>query len=205
MNFLSKLLLPQSHVVSMCQTADGSDLFCPVCVQGVLLYGPPGTGKTLLARAVAHHTDCTFIRVSGSELVQKFIGEGEQFSLIFIKFISIHDTFFGRSCVTWIPPAPSLHQVLVWCVNCLSWLENTLLPSSSWTRSTPSGRPVWRAAQGVTARCRGRCWSCSTSWMALKPPRTSRYRTHVTQYLVKALLRLMFVPLMCEKRSVYFK
>ncbi|NXS20724.1 PRS8 protein, partial [Mystacornis crossleyi] len=44
--------------------------------QGVLLYGPPGTGKTLLARAVAHHTDCTFIRVSGSELVQKFIGEG---------------------------------------------------------------------------------------------------------------------------------
>lgn len=45
--------------------------------QGVLLYGPPGTGKTLLARAVAHHTDCTFIRVSGSELVQKFIGEGK--------------------------------------------------------------------------------------------------------------------------------
>lgn len=42
----------------------------------MLLYGPPGTGKTLLARAVAHHTDCTFIRVSGSELVQKFIGEG---------------------------------------------------------------------------------------------------------------------------------
>ena len=37
--------------------------------KGVLLYGPPGTGKTLLARAVAHHTDCCFIRVSGSELV----------------------------------------------------------------------------------------------------------------------------------------
>ncbi|CDW87136.1 26s protease regulatory subunit 8 homolog a-like [Stylonychia lemnae] len=44
--------------------------------KGVLLYGPPGTGKTLLARAVAHHTDCCFIRVSGSELVQKYIGEG---------------------------------------------------------------------------------------------------------------------------------
>jgi len=44
----------------------------------VLLYGPPGTGKTLLARAVAHHTECTFIRVSGSELVQKFIGEGSR-------------------------------------------------------------------------------------------------------------------------------
>lgn len=44
--------------------------------KGVILYGPPGTGKTLLARAVAHHTDCCFIRVSGSELVQKYIGEG---------------------------------------------------------------------------------------------------------------------------------
>ncbi|ELQ76346.1 26S proteasome regulatory complex, ATPase RPT6 [Trachipleistophora hominis] len=46
--------------------------------KGVLLYGPPGTGKTLLARAVAHHTDCKFIRVSGTELVQKYIGEGSR-------------------------------------------------------------------------------------------------------------------------------
>ena len=46
--------------------------------KGVLLYGPPGTGKTLLARAVAHHTACRFIRVSGSELVQKYIGEGSR-------------------------------------------------------------------------------------------------------------------------------
>ncbi|XP_050133710.1 26S proteasome regulatory subunit 8 homolog A-like isoform X3 [Malus sylvestris] len=44
--------------------------------KGVLLYGPPGTGKTVVARAVAHHTDCTFIRLSGSELVQKYIGQG---------------------------------------------------------------------------------------------------------------------------------
>ncbi|NHJ86463.1 MAG: proteasome-activating nucleotidase [Asgard group archaeon] len=44
--------------------------------KGVMLYGPPGTGKTLLARAVAHHTNAAFIRVIGSELVQKFIGEG---------------------------------------------------------------------------------------------------------------------------------
>merc|ERR1719262_1355839 len=46
--------------------------------KGVLMYGPPGTGKTLLSRAVAHHTDCTFIRVSGGELVQKYIGEGSR-------------------------------------------------------------------------------------------------------------------------------
>ncbi len=44
--------------------------------KGVLLYGTPGTGKTLLARAVAHETRATFIRVISSELVQKYIGEG---------------------------------------------------------------------------------------------------------------------------------
>jgi 26S proteasome regulatory subunit T3 len=41
----------------------------------VLLYGPPGTGKTMLAKAVAHHTTAAFIRVVGSEFVQKYLGE----------------------------------------------------------------------------------------------------------------------------------
>uniref|UniRef100_A0A915MD24 26S proteasome regulatory subunit 7 n=1 Tax=Meloidogyne javanica TaxID=6303 RepID=A0A915MD24_MELJA len=44
--------------------------------KGVLFYGPPGTGKTLCARAVANRTDACFIRVIGSELVQKYVGEG---------------------------------------------------------------------------------------------------------------------------------
>ncbi|KAJ2310090.1 26S proteasome regulatory subunit 7, partial [Coemansia sp. RSA 2702] len=44
--------------------------------KGVLLYGPPGTGKTLCARAVANRTDATFICVIGSELVQRYVGEG---------------------------------------------------------------------------------------------------------------------------------
>jgi proteasome regulatory subunit len=44
--------------------------------KGILLHGPPGTGKTLLAKAVAASTNSTFIQVVGSELVQKFIGEG---------------------------------------------------------------------------------------------------------------------------------
>ncbi|KAK9065995.1 hypothetical protein SSX86_015397 [Deinandra increscens subsp. villosa] len=44
--------------------------------RGVLLYGPPGTGKTMLAKAVANHTTAAFIRVVGSEFVQKYLGEG---------------------------------------------------------------------------------------------------------------------------------
>ena len=44
--------------------------------KGVLLVGPPGTGKTLMAKAVANATKATFIRLVGSELVQKYIGEG---------------------------------------------------------------------------------------------------------------------------------
>jgi 26S proteasome regulatory subunit T3 len=43
--------------------------------RGVLLYGPPGTGKTMLAKAVANHTTAAFIRVVGSEFVQKYLGE----------------------------------------------------------------------------------------------------------------------------------
>jgi proteasome regulatory subunit len=55
------------------------DLFVHVGIQppkGVLLYGPPGTGKTLLAKAIANSTEATFLRVVGSEFVQKYIGEG---------------------------------------------------------------------------------------------------------------------------------
>ncbi|NPA99260.1 MAG: proteasome-activating nucleotidase [Crenarchaeota archaeon] len=55
------------------------DLFREVGIEppkGVLLYGPPGCGKTLLAKAVAHEAGATFISIVGSELVQKFIGEG---------------------------------------------------------------------------------------------------------------------------------
>jgi proteasome regulatory subunit len=57
------------------------ELFASVGIEppkGVLLYGPPGTGKTLLAKAVANKANATFIRMSGSELVHKFIGEGAQ-------------------------------------------------------------------------------------------------------------------------------
>lgn len=44
--------------------------------KGVILYGVPGTGKTLLAKAVANQTSATFLRVVGSELIQKYLGDG---------------------------------------------------------------------------------------------------------------------------------
>ncbi|MFC6872205.1 MULTISPECIES: proteasome-activating nucleotidase Pan1 [Halobellus] len=58
---------------------ESPEMFEKVGIQppsGVLLYGPPGTGKTMLAKAVANQTDATFIKMAGSELVHKFIGEG---------------------------------------------------------------------------------------------------------------------------------
>ena len=58
---------------------ESPEMFSEVGIQppsGVLLYGPPGTGKTMLAKAVANETDATFIKMAGSELVHKFIGEG---------------------------------------------------------------------------------------------------------------------------------
>merc|ERR1712176_619985 len=44
--------------------------------KGVILYGAPGTGKTLLAKAVANQTSATFMRIVGSELIQKYLGDG---------------------------------------------------------------------------------------------------------------------------------
>lgn len=59
--------------VSRCMSAST----VAACVlQGVILYGEPGTGKTLLAKAVANSTSATFLRVVGSELIQKYLGDG---------------------------------------------------------------------------------------------------------------------------------
>lgn len=56
-----------------------SDLYSQIGIdppRGVLLYGPPGTGKTMLVKAVANSTTASFIRINGSEFVQKYLGEG---------------------------------------------------------------------------------------------------------------------------------
>lgn len=79
--------------------------------RGVLLYGPPGTGKTMLAKAVAHHTTAAFIRVVGSEFVQKYLGEvsillssvSPDFSILYCSFYrqnSVMESFCFPSCTS---------------------------------------------------------------------------------------------------------
>mmetsp|Transcript_4043 Transcript_4043/g.6123 ORF Transcript_4043/g.6123 Transcript_4043/m.6123 type:complete len:443 (+) Transcript_4043:14-1342(+) len=58
--------------------------------KGVILYGEPGTGKTLLAKAVANETSATFLRVTGSELIQKYLGEGPKLVRELFKMAEEH-------------------------------------------------------------------------------------------------------------------
>lgn len=60
--------------------------------KGVILYGQPGTGKTLLAKAVANQTSATFLRVVGSELIQKYL-------VIALNLLSFITTFDCRVMV----------------------------------------------------------------------------------------------------------
>jgi len=88
-----------------------------------------GTGKTLLARAVAHHTECTFIRVSGSELVQKFIGEGSR--MVRELFVMARYTIFFSLII---------YCAIISAANDLIMATgNTHLQSFSWTRSIALG------------------------------------------------------------------
>jgi len=134
--------------------------------KGVLLYGPPGTGKTLLARAVAHHTDCCFIRVSGSELVQKYIGEGARM---------VRELFVMARYDMFDPDHSNENGVSLTYIRFVCGMSgNTPLLLSSWMRWIPSVVLVLIPVEVVIRRCSAPCWSCSVNLMGLSPLRTSR-------------------------------
>lgn len=127
-----------------------------------MLYGPPGTGKTLLARAVAHHTDCTFIRVSGSELVQKYIGEGSRMVrelFVMARLVSSDIEFWGIIC----DPFYGVHLLMLYVT------ENTLHPLSSWMKLIALDQLVWNLeVEMAIVKFSELCWSFSINSMALK-------------------------------------
>ncbi len=102
------------------------DLFRDVGIEppkGVLLIGPPGCGKTLIAKAIARDTNATFLRMVGSELVQKYIGEGsrlvrEIFTLArekepTILFLDELDSIAGRRTDSSTSADREVHRTLI--------------------------------------------------------------------------------------------
>lgn len=96
--------------------------------KGVILYGQPGTGKTLLAKAVANQTSATFLRVVGSELIQKY--------LVNQSNLSLRDDTLISDC-----------RVMDrnWFASCFEWPKSTLLPLSSSMKSMRSEQNGWFA------------------------------------------------------------
>ena len=70
----------------------------------MILYGEPGTGKTLLAKAVANSTSATFLRVVGSELIQKYLGDGPK---LVRELFRVADELAPTIVFIGAPPAPS--------------------------------------------------------------------------------------------------
>jgi ATP-dependent 26S proteasome regulatory subunit len=113
--------------------------------RGVLLYGPPGTGKTMLAKAVAHHTDASFIRVVGSEFVQKYLGEGPRM---------VRDVFRLGSCSFWRRSSCFLFIVLF-----LQQQRKRLPPLFSLMKSMPSPQSDSTRKQEQTEKFKEFCLS----------------------------------------------
>lgn len=108
--------------------------------KGVLLYGPPGTGKTLSARAVANRTDAAFIRVIGSELVQRYVGEGARMVRITPRLSLTHCLC---RCVS---SSPWLEARLPASYSSMKWMRLAVLdPVAKTTRTTKCSAPCCRS------------------------------------------------------------
>ena len=101
--------------------------------QGVILYGEPGTGKTLLAKAVANSTSATFLRVVGSELIQKYLGDGPKLVRELFRVaeeLAPTIVFIGQ-CLSWSTDAHGLHLTTGTPLHELTQVRSFVCPSDS--------------------------------------------------------------------------
>lgn len=140
--------------------------------KGVILYGAPGTGKTLLAKAVANQTSATFLRIVGSELIQKYLGDGPRLVRQLFQVRGggglSSQTRGGRR--RWRRCPREQGQVLTG----RRLRAKTRRRLSSLTRLTPLAPSATTRRRGASVRCSGPCWSCSTSSTASTTAETSR-------------------------------
>lgn len=131
--------------------------------KGVILYGVPGTGKTLLAKAVANQTSATFLRVVGSELIQKYLGDGPKLvrelfrvaeenapSIVFIDEIDAIGT--KRYIVDLLTFSTSLSKLLLMCTFLIPIDVNHL---ASLTFTSLDTNPI----REESVRFKELCWS----------------------------------------------
>jgi len=125
--------------------------------KGVILYGVPGTGKTLLAKAVANQTSATFLRVVGSELIQKYLGDGPKLVRELFRVAEEH--------------APSI--VFIDEIDAIGTKRYVhLLPERNHRCDVP--RQGTTRHQAVNAKSNEQCWSCSINSTVLIHAETSK-------------------------------
>jgi SpoVK/Ycf46/Vps4 family AAA+-type ATPase len=117
--------------------------------KGVILYGVPGTGKTLLAKAVANQTSATFLRVVGSELIQKYLGDGPKLVRELFRVAEEH--------------APSI--VFIDEIDAIG--TKRYVPFSSLFRYLDVFIPVMIQHQGESVKSNEQCWNSSINWTGL--------------------------------------
>jgi predicted AAA+ superfamily ATPase len=120
--------------------------------KGVILYGVPGTGKTLLAKAVANQTSATFLRIVGSELIQKYLGDGPKLVRELFRVAEEHAP--SIVFIDEIDAVGTKRYVDITRVNLFKYSP----PFSDTTQH-----------QAVNVKYNERCWSFSTNWTVSTP------------------------------------
>lgn len=144
--------------------------------KGVILYGGPGTGKTLLAKAVANQTSATFLRIVGSELIQKYLGDGPRLVRQLFQVSPLR-------CTRCDVVIDSLYRSL----------RSTRPRLSLSMRSTPSEPSVTNQPLAVSVKSNVPCSSFSINSMASTTVETSRSSWPPTRLILLTLLSFVLV------------